>query len=355
MEKNRSYSLDFLKIIATILIVFHHYQQILNIEFKGINFYGGKFYFGYLVEFFFLVSGFLMFNYIEKIKVGLTFKDFFIRRIIRLMPLIIIAAISYEILLYIYPKVFGDYFYNLKPDFWGLIISMLGIQAGWTFENPMINNPMWYISVLLLCYIIFYILTKISITKKYNHIYFYIAIVFLGLSIQKNGTDLAFFNSYTARGYYAFFFGLVFSIFFYNYKISKFIKMLSIFLVVFVTFLIVRYYFIVEKNINYTLTFIYYPALIIIFNSDIVKRILYSKITEKIGEISFNVYVWHGGFILLLPIINKYYSLNINFVSYKTMVISTIALYIFGAMSYYFIEKYLRNTILKLFSCQKLK
>ena len=131
--------------------------------------------------------------------------------------------------------------------------------------------------------------------------------------------------------------------------------MLSIFLVVFVTFLIVRYYFIVEKNINYTLTFIYYPALIIIFNSDIVKRILYSKITEKIGEISFNVYVWHGGFILLLPIINKYYSLNINFVSYKTMVISTIALYIFGAMSYYFIEKYLRNTILKLFSCQKLK
>ena len=277
MGKKRNYGLDFLKIVATILIVFHHYQQILNIEFKGINFYGGKFYFGYLVEFFFLVSGFLMFNYIEKIKVGLTFKDFFIRRIIRLMPLIIIAAISYEILLYIYPKVFGDYFYNLKPDFWGLIISVLGIQAGWTFENPMINNPMWYISVLLLCYIIFYILTKISITKKYNHIYFYIAIVFLGLSIQKNGTDLAFFNSYTARGYYAFFFGLVFSIFFYNYKISKFIKISSIFSVILITFLIVRHYSIIEKNINYTLTFIYYPALIIIFNSDIVKRILYSK------------------------------------------------------------------------------
>jgi len=277
LGKKRNYGLDFLKIVATILIVFHHYQQILNIEFKGINFYGGKFYFGYLVEFFFLVSGFLMFNYIEKIKVGLTFKDFFIRRIIRLMPLIIIAAISYEILLYIYPKVFGDYFYNLKPDFWGLIISVLGIQAGWTFENPMINNPMWYISVLLLCYIIFYILTKISITKKYNHIYFYIAIVFLGLSIQKNGTDLAFFNSYTARGYYAFFFGLVFSIFFYNYKISKFIKISSIFSVILITFLIVRHYSIIEKNINYTLTFIYYPALIIIFNSDIVKRILYSK------------------------------------------------------------------------------
>ena len=242
------------------------------------------------------------------------------------------------------------YFYNLKPDFWGLIISMLGIQAGWTFENPMINNPMWYISVLLLCYILFYILTKISISKKYNYIYFYIFFIFLGLSIQKNGTDLAFFNSYTARGFYAFFFGLVFSILFNNYKIGKLIKILSIFLLIFITYLILKHYYVIEKSINYTLTFIYYPILIIIFNFDIIKRILSSKIIGKIGEISFNVYVWHGGFILLLSIINKYYSFNINFASYKTMIIFTIILYIFGVISYYFIEKHLRNIILKLFS-----
>lgn len=291
-----------------------------------------------------------MFNYIERIKEGLTFKEFFLRRIIRLMPLIIIGAISYEILLYIYPKIFGDYFYNLKPDFWGLIISMLGVQAGWTFENPMINNPMWYISVLLLCYILFYILTKISISKKYNYIYFYIFFIFLGLSIQKNGTDLAFFNSYTARGFYAFFFGLVFSILFNNYKIGKLIKILSIFLLIFITYLILKHYYVIEKSINYTLTFIYYPILIIIFNFDIIKRILSSKIIGKIGEISFNVYVWHGGFILLLSIINKYYSFNINFASYKTMIIFTIILYIFGVISYYFIEKHSRNIILKLFS-----
>ena len=350
MKKERNYSLDFLKIIATILIVCHHYQQILGVEFEAINFYGGKFYFGYLVEFFFLISGFLMFSYIEKIKEGLTFKDFFFRRIIRLMPLIIVAAISYEILLYIYPKVFGDYFYNLKPDFWGLIISMIGIQAGWFFENPMINNPMWYISVLLLCYIFFYISTKISISKKYNYIYFYIVIVFLGLSIRKNGTDLAFLNYNTARGYYSFFFGVLFSIYFNNYDVNKLIKILSVFLLIFITYLILKHYYIIEKNIDYTLTFIYYPALIIIFNFDIVKKILSRKITGKIGEISFNVYVWHGGFILLLSIINKYYGFNTNFVSYKTMVMSTIILYIFGAMSYYFIEKYIRNVILKLLS-----
>jgi len=77
--KKRNYGLDFLKIVATILIVFHHYQQVLNVEFAGINFFGGKFYFGYLVELFFLISGFLMFKYIERIKQGLTFKEFFFK------------------------------------------------------------------------------------------------------------------------------------------------------------------------------------------------------------------------------------------------------------------------------------
>ena len=354
MEKNRNYSLDFLKIISTILIVFHHYQQVLNIELKGINFYGGKFYFGYLVEFFFLISGFLMFNYIEKIKAGLTFKEFFLRRIVRLMPLIIVTTISCEVLLYIYFKAFGDYFYNLRPDFWGLIISMLGIQAGWSFENPMINNPMWYISVLLLCYVLFYISTKISISKKYNCIYFYITIIFLGLSIQKNGTDLAFFNSYTARGYYAFFFGLLFSMLFNTYKIGKFIKISSIFSVVFITILIVRYFSVVEKNINYTLTFIYYPALIIIFNIDIIKKIYSSKLITEFAEISFNVYVWHVAGIIIVIILNKMFSLNMKLNSYKTMILFTIILYVFGSISHYVIEKGFGKLILKNFKLDKI-
>lgn len=102
MEKARNNSLDFLKIIATILIVFHHYQQELNVKFTQINFFGGKFYFGYLVELFFLISGFLMFNYIERIKQGLDFKSFFINRVKRLLPLVAIAAILYECLIYFY-------------------------------------------------------------------------------------------------------------------------------------------------------------------------------------------------------------------------------------------------------------
>ena len=339
MEKVRNNSLDFLKIVATILIVFHHYQQVLNIKFTKINFFGGKFYFGYLVELFFLISGFLMFNYIERIKQGLDFKSFFINRVKRLLPLVAIAAILYECIIYFYFRIFGEKFLDQELNFFGTIISILGIQAGWSFENPMINNPMWYVSVLILCYILFYISTKISMLKGYNCIYFYIVLIFLGLSIQKNGTDLAFLNYYTARGYYSFFFGALFSIYFNNYEINKFIKILSTFLVIFITYLILKHYSIVEKNINYTLTFIYYPALIVSLNINTIKKIYLSKLIIKLAEISFNIYVWHVCAILIFIIVNKVYNLNINLNSYKVMIIFTILLYIFGTISYYLIEK----------------
>ena len=107
-----------------------------------------------------------MFNYIEKIKQDLNFETFFINRVKRLLPLVAIAAILYECLIYFYFRIFGEKFLDQGLNFFGTIISILGIQAGWSFENPMINNPMWYVSVLLLCYILFYILTKISILKN---------------------------------------------------------------------------------------------------------------------------------------------------------------------------------------------
>ena len=58
--KERYYNLDLIKSIAAVFIVFHHYQQMANVKFDGINFFGGSFYWGYLVELFFLISGFVM-------------------------------------------------------------------------------------------------------------------------------------------------------------------------------------------------------------------------------------------------------------------------------------------------------
>lgn len=49
-NRTRYGGLDFLKFVATVLIIFHHYQQGTNVQFKYINFYFGRFYFGWLAE-----------------------------------------------------------------------------------------------------------------------------------------------------------------------------------------------------------------------------------------------------------------------------------------------------------------
>ena len=59
----RSGGLDFIKVLATIGIFFHHYQQVFNVTFTNhINFFHGLIYWGYLVELFFIISGFVTFQ-----------------------------------------------------------------------------------------------------------------------------------------------------------------------------------------------------------------------------------------------------------------------------------------------------
>lgn len=342
-SKERNIILDILKIITTFIIVWHHYQQILEIKFKSLNFFYGKFYFGWLVELFFVISGFLMYGYIEKIKRGLTFKEFYLKRVLRLVPLIAIVAIIYEIIIYLYSKVFGILFINQKLDFFGTFISMLGIQEGWVFINPMINNPMWYVSVLLLCYLIFYF-----ITYKYenlNIIYLYIVMVLIGVGIRSYGIKLPFFNMQSARGYYSFFTGLILSIYLHRYKVTNFIKIICVILFVVISLLIIKDSSIIKKDINYILTFIYYPCVIIIGNFNVFKNINKIKFLSIFAEISYDVYVWHASMILLTLIIVEKLKLPINLYTHKSMFIFSGILFIWGTFSFYFIEKPLKKLI----------
>ncbi|MCR5118892.1 MAG: hypothetical protein K6B44_04650, partial [Lachnospiraceae bacterium] len=65
--------LDLMKIVATLCIVLHHYQQLTGAKWQGFNFWEDEhFYFGYLVELFFLISGIVSYADIEKIRKGKT-------------------------------------------------------------------------------------------------------------------------------------------------------------------------------------------------------------------------------------------------------------------------------------------
>ena len=66
----RIVTFDLMKLFMSLIIVLHHFQQVTGIRFEYINFSGGKFYFGYIVELFFMISGFLIVkSFVEKMKI----------------------------------------------------------------------------------------------------------------------------------------------------------------------------------------------------------------------------------------------------------------------------------------------
>lgn len=357
----RQYSLDVLRIVATILIVLHHFQQITGAYFDGgINFYGGKFSYGIVVEFFFVLSGLLAHRYIEQIPSGTAFPQFYLSKAKRLLPLVLISSVAYEGLMLLYNRVCQTS-WPLGNDItvWGTILNALGLQAGWVFENPAVNNPTWYVSVLLLCYVVFYLLVYISKHKNIADTYLYAGMVFLGVGVYSHNLQLPFLNEYSSRGFYAFFFGLLLARALYGKalcgttpgdstlsdssaladRLNTKWFIYSLLFVLAVTYGLLNHYAYFHDGILYFMTFVYYPALIILFLSAPVTRLFRHRIWGTLGTITYDVYIWHLPLLLLMYIILELLPVSVNVRSVGTMLIFTAIAWGMGTLSYYLLEK----------------
>ena len=335
---------DILKVMAAIMIVFHHYQQITGAFWEnGINFHGGYFYFGYLVELYFMISGFLAFKYIEKIQCGLKFIEYFRGKFFRFFPLMFICAIASTILAHLYIILYGEVFWNIDTySLWTILITSLGIQAGWGIKDPMINSPTWYISVWFLCSILLYFFVYISEKMHVSVNYFFVGIIFIGLGINYYSIRVPFFNEYTSRGYFAFFCGIIIADIIVRYKNSNKIKIwyvICILIALTLPYLIYRKYWLVQRDMQYILTFIYYPALMFLCTSKQLVLLLDCKLVGIIGQISYNVYMWHFPMMIAMYVLDKILKLNINIYSVQTMIYFSIVCFLIGIGSSLFIEK----------------
>ena len=337
----RQYSLDVLRIIATILIIFHHYQQITGTYFEGsLNFHGGDFSFGMVVEFFFVLSGFLAQHYISKIKAGCTFQTFILQKAKRLLPLVFISSVTYEVLLFVYKHVCQtSWLLGNDVTIWGTIITGLGIQAGWVFENPAVNNPTWYISVLLLCYVIFYFLVYVSNRKHIPDTYLYIGMVFLGVGVYSHNIHLPFLNEFSSRGFYAFFFGLLLAKVLAGRALNGKWCLASLAVVILSTYGLLNHYIYFDYGILYFMTFLYYPACIIFCLSQPVTGIFCHKVLGTLGAITFDAYIWHLPMMLLMYILLKLLPANPDIQTWQAMLLFTVSAFGVGTLSHFLMEK----------------
>ncbi len=339
--RERQYSLDVIKIAATVFILFHHYQQYISGVFStGVNYYGGVFNFGLMVELFFVLSGYFMFPYIEKIRGGLPLKRFFLPRLKRLLPMVAIAAFGYQGLVFCYIKFVGTEWFMKPSGLWHTIVAALGMQEGWVFkENTYVNYPVWYVSVLLLCYVVFFCGTYIASQKKISARYVYLFLIFLGIAIESYQWNYPFLNAYTARGYYAFFAGALLSTYCYEKKTGRKEGILSLLVVLLLVSLIAFCPALVKNGIHYISTFILYPALILVFKTEPALRILSGRAMKTVADIAFHTYLWHLPIIVfVLLLLNKVF-MGADIRTRACMWIFAAASFAIGTLSYFLYEK----------------
>ena len=308
--------------VLTAFVLFHHYQQLTGTFFyRGINFYGGKFYFGYIVEVFFLMSGFFMVPYVAKIQDKMSFPAFFGKRLIRLLPSMIVATVAYDVALFFYVRLCnGTLRYPTNINVFGSIVTALGLGS-WSITKDFEINPIcWYVSVLLLCYILMYIFVFLSkITKIPAGIL--LAIPMIAGVVITHVTEFSiipFLSTRIARGYIHFFGGLLIGI-------------------------IITRLFGKKSEAK-------------IVNKDNTDKQNEGKLgiggilkvaINRVGEATLDIYLIQLPMLLLFFIISHYTGLNL--VSGKTMVLYAFCTFVVGGLYYFLIGKRIHSLLSKLF------
>lgn len=364
-ERNRTF--DMVKVIATIGILLHHYQQEAititgkNVHGFPINFYGGSFNWGYLVELFFLLSGFFMLPYIEKIYNGLTFYQFYTRRAARLLPLVAVSSVFCAAVLLLYDKIYVGAYYGTDPSIFGVVIQALGIQAGWAFKNPYLNNPTWYCSVLMLCYLIFFAIVYWSRRLRISPCYGFVFMIFLGCSVYTYKSQLPSFNtpselqvpfldSLAHRGFYSFFAGVLLAM-----LMPRFRKWRGTFWagLVFLAVFAAAYYK-KDGNLQYMpflLTFLVYPVILLLLEAFPFRIISSFPFWEGWAKISYSAFIWHFPMYVLLYNIIKMLGMDpAVLVNVPAMFLCVAGMQLVAILSYRFLERPLHRKASEIFA-----
>ena len=357
---NRIKTLDGLRGLFCILILFEHYSPSyihpLIYEFPLIRH-------SYIVvDFFFVLSGYILsLKYSNAILNVKDLKEFYLKRIFRLYPLLFITSsimLVIEIIVkFFFPLIKNDP-NNLKEIFFRYLNDVLLINSTKILGEHAMNIPSWSISAEFFCYIIFGALILIFKRKTKNVFLLFIAIIST-LFLLYNNTAFPTFSYGFIRGIVSFSLGaLVHEATSMNYKKQVNSKYQYLVLIVFMVSLILLGFRInlLRQIIGVFLPIFFSFSIYVLLNSNgFLTSFLNNKFINKIGEISFSVYLNHFVVVLILPRIifeilkvpNIFiYQLTVFLISPIIVIILSIYTnrYIEVFVNNYLRKKYLKNT-----------
>lgn len=319
MRNERYYEeLDGLKgIVAVIIAYFYHYSN----EFNGAqpnvdipiigNVFAMMYEYGYLlVEIFFCISGFVMFKgyYSNIVNDRISIGQYVYKRIVRLFPLLWMTTIVAFIFQWFNNITIGESYMNTYNDVFNLILALLGMQSGWCSSATTFNSPAWFISVILVCYIIFYVTSR---KTKTNAPLWWMGLILLGIYIVRINPferKVPLLWDTMGRGYISFFLGVLIAYIATRYAGNKQIKRLAITAsIVGITVWGIGYLFDLLGSKLLTFALIISPAIVILcINIVWIRKVLACRVCRFLGKISFSVYLWNFPTDMFFDIFNRY-------------------------------------------------
>ena len=345
-EYERIYSLDFLRVISCVGICWLHYRLYLCPE--GI-FFGDRLIneedcgweLKFFVEVFFGISGYLSFHQIDRIKKkSMMFSEFFKRKLIRILPMLFMGTVLYEIMVAVmvtYGRLIRQDF--SVPSLWAILSSCFGVQVGWGFVSCGINVESWFLNVLLLCFVFFYFCIWLSEKWNINESVLFGIMVMIGCTATSYSLPIPFFIDQDGRGYEAFFAGLLLAGYIHRKGVNKKtgVVALTILIVygVYHTFWPELLFF----GKHHLMSLFVTPALIVLMEIPFMKRFFSWRGWGILGRITFCTYIFHVSMIFAIFNLETRLNLSIDY-AHEVMLFCFIMLaFLFGAGTYFFVER----------------
>ncbi len=294
-------SLTGLRGILIFMIVIHHmggyfgepFASVLNLPYQWGGVMGNSF--------FFMLSGFVISGgYRDRLLYKrLEFGDFIRKRLVKLYPMYLITDVI--------QACFLVYEQGMILSFKSILSNVFMVTTGWVDDIYPYNVSCWFVSVLLLCYIIYFLLCRAAGGNPRRVLYLDIALVLWGYLLLSKGWDMPFCYAHDGEGILNFFAGCVLFEVYERNEDGGSQRLLGLLLCLLAGFLLLAHKVGFEQfsgDSRLPFTFLICPAVILLaLEIKWIGKVLESGLFAKLGQVSMYVFYWHMPLIVFVNIL----------------------------------------------------
>jgi len=339
MNNNSTNKLAFLnplKFVGALMIaIYLHYDEHLLSKLKLTNpladssllmmFMQKSFIF---VEMFFVISGLLfVLAYKDKLAGSLKLGAFIKKRYLRIFPLAIATSIyMYIFNLILYSRT-GSLWVCGTTSIWELLSNILyggnSIFAG----AKTLNGPIWYVQMLMICYIIAALISKNIQKSRFNFVY--TLPIVLGIIMRATNLSLPFWCEDFSRALIAFFAGIILGLVIKRYDAltlarKNIVRGLLIIEILLILYIIARHSEWLSPITTYVALLLFPEVILLMYDVQWINKICQTRFFTTLGDISFDIYLLNFPIMITIHTLIVTGILHINVATLPFMAVFTL-------------------------------